>query len=87
MGLVRLVTELVNPVRSPTTPEETAVAPLMIEAAKSEPGILGMLTDGLEELPETGAAVGILKPGPDAGAAVKPGLYKCHHRGINTGWA
>lgn len=76
MGLVRLVTELVNPVRSPTTPEETAVAPLIIEAAKSEPGMLGMLTEGLDELPETGAAIGAAIAGPEAavGEAAKPGL-------------
>ena len=76
MGLVRLVTEFVNPDRSPTTPEETAVAPLMIEAAKSEPGMLGILTEGLYELPETGAAIGAAIAGPEAavGEAAKPGL-------------
>ena len=52
MGFVRLVTALVKPVKSPTTPAETAVAPLMILAAKSEPGKWGSVIEGFEELPE-----------------------------------
>ena len=50
--MVRLVTALVKPVRSPTIPAETAVVPLMMLAAKSEPGKWGKLIEGFEELPD-----------------------------------
>ena len=45
---MRLVTPLVKPVRSPTIPAENAVAPLTIDAAKSEPGMFGIENEGFE---------------------------------------
>ena len=51
----------VKPVRFPTIPAEKLVAPLIIPAAKSDPGILGMLRDGLELPPEEETA-GDAKP-------------------------
>ena len=80
IGLVRLVTAPVKPVRSPTTPAETAVAPLMIEAAKSEPGMLGMEMDGFDPPPPETEETGLASPDapPTEGLAAKPGLYRCH---------
>jgi hypothetical protein len=66
MGLVRAVTPLVKPVRLPTIPDENAVAPLTMEAAKSDPGIFGIENEGFElPPPETagaGAAIPALPP-------------------------
>lgn len=70
------MTAPVKPVRSPTTPAETAVAPLMIEAAKSDPGMLGMEIDGFDPLPPETDATGLARPEdpPTAGLAENPGL-------------
>ena len=80
MGLVRLVTAPVNEVRLPTTPAAMPVAPFITEAAKSEPGILGM--DMLGRLP---LADGTPTAGRGALVVVvfcrKTGSYLPHHIG------
>ena len=72
------VTALVKPVRSPIAPAAMLEAPLIIDAAKSEPGIFGRESEGL--LPPEGIPVpvlaGMLSPPPPlvCAAGCQPGL-------------
>lgn len=68
-GLVTFVTPLVNSVMLPTTREEKLCTPVTTEAAKADPGRVGMLGPGRPEGPavvigpEVGRATGPLKDG------------------------